>query len=64
LIRVNISFAGHDLAFDLNATTKTWAALEASAHDLLDEGDFPLIAISSGKRYELYSNGTFAEVEL
>ena len=27
------------------------------------EGDFPLITIVGGKRYELYSDGTFAEVE-
>ena len=28
------------------------------------EGDFPLIQIVNGKRYELYSDGTLAEVEL
>jgi hypothetical protein len=29
----------------------------------LEEGAFPLITAVEGKRYELYSNGTFAEVE-
>lgn len=28
------------------------------------EGDFPLIQIVNGKRYELYSDGTLAEVKL
>jgi hypothetical protein len=28
-----------------------------------EEGDFPLIAMVEGKRCELYSDGTFAEVE-
>jgi hypothetical protein len=27
------------------------------------ESVFPLIAVVDGKRYELYSDGTFAEVE-
>jgi len=27
------------------------------------ESDFPLITIIEGKRYELYSDGTFAQVE-
>jgi len=27
------------------------------------ESDFPLITVFEGKRYELYSDGTFAEVE-
>jgi hypothetical protein len=26
--------------------------------------DFPLIRVVNGKRYEFYSDGTFAEVEL
>ena len=30
----------------------------------LPEGDFPLIRMVNGKRYELYSDGTFAEVEV
>lgn len=28
------------------------------------EADFPLVAVAAGKRYELYSDGTFAEVEV
>jgi hypothetical protein len=30
----------------------------------LPEADFPLIRVVNGKRCELYSDGTFAEVEL
>jgi hypothetical protein len=30
----------------------------------LPEADFPLIGVVNGKRYMLYSDGTFAEVEL
>jgi hypothetical protein len=29
----------------------------------LDEGDFPLVTVIEDKRYELYSDGTFAEVK-
>jgi hypothetical protein len=35
-----------------------WHSLED-----LPEGDFPLMAIVDTKRYELYSDGAFAEVE-
>jgi hypothetical protein len=31
--------------------------------EALEEGDFPLDAVIDGKRFELYSDGTFAEVE-
>jgi hypothetical protein len=30
----------------------------------LPEADFPLIRVVNGKRYEFYSDGTLAEVEL
>lgn len=30
----------------------------------LPEADFPLIGVVNGKRYMLYSDGTFAEVDL
>jgi hypothetical protein len=30
----------------------------------LPQADFPLIRVVNGKRYEFYSDGTFAEVEL
>jgi hypothetical protein len=38
--------------------TTRWESLEEQK-----EGDFPLIAEVNGKRYELYSDQTFAEVE-
>jgi hypothetical protein len=34
-----------------------------SAEEQFDEGDFPFVAETGGKRYELFSNGTFAEEE-
>jgi hypothetical protein len=35
-----------------------WHSLEEP-----EEGDFPLIAVVDGRRFELYSDGTFADVE-
>jgi hypothetical protein len=43
----------------LDFEKKRWTAERAFA-----EGDFPLIALVRGKRYELYSDGTFNEEEL
>jgi len=60
--RVKISFSGRSVDFDLNRETKRWSSVEAATP--LDEGEFPLTAMASGKRYELYSDCTFAEVEL
>ena len=44
--------------FRLNWEERRWQSLEKQK-----ESDFPLIAVVDGKRYELYSDGTFAEVE-
>ncbi len=60
--RVTIPFGGGNADFDLDRETKRWTSEEAATP--LDEGEFPLTAIAGGKRYELYSDGTFAEVEL
>jgi hypothetical protein len=51
------------LAFDLDFETQKWRPEDPDAVAQLDEGDFPLVGIANGKRYELYSDGTFAEVE-
>jgi len=59
--RVTILFGGRSADFDLDRETKRWGSVEAATP--LDEGEFPLTATSGGKRYELYSDGTFAEVE-
>jgi hypothetical protein len=45
--------------FELNFDDMTWHA----GHDV-PEGEFPLIAEVNGKRYEVYSDGTFGEEEL
>jgi hypothetical protein len=60
--RVTVPFSGRIADFDLDRETKRWSSVEAITP--LDEGEFPLTATSGGKRYELYSDGTFAEVEL
>ncbi|HZV76202.1 MAG TPA: hypothetical protein VFF63_00430 [Candidatus Babeliales bacterium] len=54
-----ISVGGEELSFELDFGTWRWAGPRD-----LPEGYFPLAAQIEGKRYELYSDGTFAEVEL
>jgi len=44
--------------FRLDWKHRRWHSLEE-----LEEADFPLVTDVEGKRYELYSDGTFAEVE-
>ncbi len=61
---VAITVAGRRLEFNLRYDTRKWTAVEPSTYGLLSEGEFPLIANAGGKRYELYSDKTFAEVEL
>jgi hypothetical protein len=60
--RVTIPFAGRVADFDLDLGTKRWSSVETATP--LDEGEFPLTATAGGRRYELYSDRTFAEVEL
>jgi len=62
--RVAIDLGNRKLDFDLDHATCGWTLVELEAADLLDEAEFPLIALLEGKRYELYSDHTFAEVEL
>jgi hypothetical protein len=56
---VSLDVAGTGATFELDFDAETWRS-DAT----LAEGEFPLIAEVSGKRYELYSDGTFAEEEL
>ncbi len=49
---------GESRPVDLDFETYRWSAPRDFA-----EGDFPLIAAVRGKRYEIYSDGTFAEEE-
>jgi hypothetical protein len=55
---VKIDVDGETIPFRLDWPHDRWHSLEE-----LEEGDFPLITVVDGKRYELYSDGTFAEVE-
>lgn len=56
---VNIHVSNRTVPFRLDWVHQRWHSLE-----VLEESDFPLIAEVDGKRYELYSDGNFAEEEL
>ena len=47
------------MAFDVDLASKRWFA-----KNVPEEGCFPLVTDLDGKRYELYSDGTLAEVEM
>jgi hypothetical protein len=65
VVTVTIEVAGQTYTFTLNGLTHKWAATSPEdANKLLEESEFPLIGHAGEKRYELYSDGTFAEVEL
>jgi hypothetical protein len=64
MAKIVISFDDKNYTFDLDNETEQWAASNPADLDVFDEGDFPLIGTVDGKRYELYSDGTFAEVEV
>jgi hypothetical protein len=53
-----IEVEGVNVPFRLVAEHGRWHSIEE-----LKEADFPLIKTIDGNRYELYSDGTFAEVE-
>ena len=61
---VIVELQGQPLEFTLDPDSRKWAPVDAATRGLLQEGEFPLIASAGGKRYELYSDGTFGEVEL
>jgi hypothetical protein len=46
------------IPFRLDRDHSRWHSIIA-----LDEGEFPLVTTIEDKRYELYSDGSFAEVE-
>jgi hypothetical protein len=56
---VHIQIAEEPTPFDLNLDTKRW-----SNQNVPPECEFPLAAEIGDKRYELYSDKTFAEVEM
>jgi hypothetical protein len=55
---IEIEVEGRNIPFRLDWEHKRWECLEEQK-----EGDFPLIVEVDGKRYELYWDQTFAEVE-
>jgi hypothetical protein len=59
-----IEFDEHSIGFDLDHETCTWTTDDPEMTETREEGDYPLIASAAGKRYELYSDGRFAEVEV
>jgi hypothetical protein len=63
-LKVVVELQGQRLEFSLDGGTRRWVLVEPATSNLLHEGEFPLVASAGGKRYELYSDGSFDEVEL
>jgi hypothetical protein len=57
-ITARIDVEGRVLPYSLDFDTWRWHSSEEQK-----EADFPLITVVNSKRYELYSDETFAEVE-
>ena len=55
---IEIEIEGRSIPFALDWERHRWQSLKEQK-----ESDFPLITFVDGKRYELYSDETFAEVE-
>ena len=55
---IQITVGERNITFRLDWKHWRWQAIDEP-----QEADFPLTAVSDGKRYELYSDGSFAEVE-
>jgi hypothetical protein len=55
---ITIQAEGRPILFRLDWKHSRWHSMEE-----LDEALFPLIKEIDGRRYELYSDGTLAEVE-
>jgi len=56
---ISIRIAGEPQTFQLDFENHVWHSVRE-----LPEGEFPLVAEVARKRYELYSDRTFAEEEL
>jgi len=63
-LKVVVELQGQRLEFTLDSGTRRWLPDEPATSNALHEGEFPLVALAGGKRYELYSDGSFDEVEL
>ena len=58
-MQVEIEVDGRKVPFTLD-----WEQLRWESPEPQEEANFPLITFVEGKRYELYSDGTFDEEEL
>jgi len=58
-VSVTATSGGKQEAFELNWDDHRWTSAAS-----LEFADFPFIAEIDGRRYELYSDGTFDEEEL
>jgi hypothetical protein len=56
--KIEIRIADQTAHFTLHWDSSQW-----DSPDDITQADFPLIAHSAGRRYELYSDGTFSQVE-
>ncbi len=63
-LKIFVELQGQRLEFTLDSNTRKWTPAEPATNDLLQESEFPLVALTGGKRYELYGDGSFGEVEL
>jgi hypothetical protein len=55
-IRINVG--GREFSVELDRADSRWKCADPPG-----EAAFPLAAVVAGRRYELYSDGTFAAVE-
>jgi hypothetical protein len=55
---IHVTVGDRNIVFRLDWKHWRWHSLEEP-----EEADFPFITSVEGKRYELYSDGTFDEVE-
>ena len=55
---VQIDVEGRAIQFRLDRKHSRWHAMQE-----LEESVFPLVTVIDGLRFELYSDGTFAQVE-
>jgi hypothetical protein len=58
-VNAQVQRDGQEYPIVMDFDKSTWDAERS-----FDEGDFPFIVETQGKRFEIYSDGTFAEEEL
>jgi hypothetical protein len=58
-VNAQVQLDGQEYPIVMDFDKSTWKAERS-----FGEGDFPFIVETQGKRFEIYSDGTFAEEEL